>query len=323
MDYASPSAQFTYDVSNNPFFKKDAQNYINSLSIMQLNTLGNVSLLDIHLSRGNVIEPHIHQNASELVYCISGALVVSLINPFTKELRNFPIQPGQVANVPQGWWHYEIATVDNTHVLAIFDAPIPEFIGGSDLLRLTPASVFAHTYCLNEAQVKATFAPITQTVFIGPPADCNKHQVQSQSAPSHHHAHPTYSNPRHAGQAYAIPTHANQVQANQAYAISAHANQVQANQAFASPAHANQVQANQPYAISAHANQVQANQAFASPAHANQVQANQAFASPAHANQSHANQAFASPAHANQVQANQAYVDPACFRKSFCHQYRQ
>lgn len=181
MDYASPTAQFSYDVSKNNFFTKDSRNLINALSIKQLNTLGNTSLLDIYLSTGNVIEPHIHQNASELVYCISGAAVVSLINPFTKELRNFPIQPGQVANVPQGWWHYEIATADDTHLLAIFDAPIPEFIPGSDLLRLTPANVFAHTYCLDEAAVKATLAPITDTVVIGPPANCNKNQSREQA----------------------------------------------------------------------------------------------------------------------------------------------
>ncbi|WP_019424490.1 cupin domain-containing protein [Paenibacillus sp. OSY-SE] len=193
MDYSSPSAQFTYDLSNNQFFKKDDRNLINFLSINQINTLGNVSLLDIYLSTGNVIEPHTHQNASELVYCISGAAVVSLINPFTKELRNFPIQPGQVANVPQGWWHYEVASVDNTHLLAIFDAPVPEFIGGSDLLRLTPASVFAHTYCLDEAKVKDTLAPITKTVVIGPPSDCKMNQVRSKMAPAQH-ANPTYSN---------------------------------------------------------------------------------------------------------------------------------
>lgn len=192
LDYTSPSIQFTYDLSNNPFFKKDSLNYINTLSIHQLNTLGNVSLLDIFLSTGNVIEPHTHQNATELVYCISGAAVVSLINPFTKELLNFPIQPGQVANVPQGWWHYEIASVDNTHLLAIFDAPIPEFIGGSDLLRLTPASVFAHTYCLNEALVKETLAPITDTVFIGPPNSCQSNQVQS--AQSNASANMPYTN---------------------------------------------------------------------------------------------------------------------------------
>ncbi len=172
MDYTSPNTEFTYDVNQNLLFKKDERNYIHSLSIQQLNTLGNTSLLDIFLSTGNVVEPHIHQNATELVYCISGAAVVSLINPFTNELLNFPITPGQVANVPQGWWHYEIATVDDTHLLAIFDAPVPEAIFGSDILRLTPPSVLAHTYCLDEAQVQATLAPIQKTVFIGPPADC-------------------------------------------------------------------------------------------------------------------------------------------------------
>lgn len=174
MDYTSPSTQFFFDVNTSLFFKKNNQNYINVLSINQLNTLGNVSLLDIYLSAGNVVEPHIHQNASELVYCVSGAAVVSLVNTFTKKLLNFPIKPGQVANVPQGWWHYEIAMEDNTHLIAIFDAPIPEFIGGSDLLRLTPPEVFAQAYCLDAAKVKETFAPITDTVFIGPPNSCNK-----------------------------------------------------------------------------------------------------------------------------------------------------
>lgn len=172
MDFTSPSVQFSYDLKNNSLFKKDDRNFINALSVMQLNTLGNVSLLDIYLSRSNVVEPHIHQNASELVYLISGSAIISLVNPFTKKLINLPVTPGQVANVPQGWWHYEIATSDDTHILAIFDAPVPEFIAGSDLLRLTPAEILAHTYCLNEAQVQATLAPITDTVVIGPPSSC-------------------------------------------------------------------------------------------------------------------------------------------------------
>jgi quercetin dioxygenase-like cupin family protein len=174
MDYTSPNTQFAYDLSNNLFYKKDNQNYLNALTVQQLNTLGNNSLLDIYLSTGGAVEPHIHQNASELVYCISGAAVVSLVNPFTKVLLNFLIKPGQVANVPQGWWHYEIATVDNTHLLAIFDAPMIDTIFGSDIFRLTPANVLAHTYCLDEATVKQAFAPITKTVILGPPNDCNK-----------------------------------------------------------------------------------------------------------------------------------------------------
>lgn len=172
LDFTSPSVAFSYDVNNSLLYKKDDRNYVNILSRKQLNTLGNTSLLDIFLSTGNVIEPHYHQNASELVYCVAGAAVVSIINPFTNQLHHYPITPGLVANVPQGWWHYEIATVDNTHLLAIFDAPIPEVIFGSDILRLTPADILAHTYCLDEAMVKETLAPITGQVFIGPPAGC-------------------------------------------------------------------------------------------------------------------------------------------------------
>ncbi|MDY8021747.1 cupin domain-containing protein [Paenibacillus polymyxa] len=174
MDYTSPTVQFTYDLRDNVLFQKDAQNSINELSIQQLNTLANVSLLDIRLSTANVVEPHYHQNATELVYCISGAVTVSLINPFTRELRHFPITPGQVANVPQGWWHYLVATMDNTHLLTIFDAPTPEFILGSDILQLTPNNILAHTYCLDENKVQEALAPIKKPVIIGPPSDCKQ-----------------------------------------------------------------------------------------------------------------------------------------------------
>ena len=174
IDYTSPTTQFTFDVNDSLNFKKDNQNFINVLGINQLNTLENVSLLDIFLSAGNVIEPHYHQHAAELVYCISGACTVSFLNPFTKEIQNYPITPGQVANVPQGWWHYIVATADNTHFLGIFDAPTPEVILGSDLLKLTPPNIMAHTYCMDESQWKKAIAPVKPSTFIGPPKDCNK-----------------------------------------------------------------------------------------------------------------------------------------------------
>ncbi len=177
MDYTSPSTQYTFDVNKSPLFKKDNQNLINVLGVQQLNTLENVSLLDIFLSANNVIEPHYHQNAAQLVYCISGAATVSIFNPFTKQLLDFSITPGQVANVPQGWWHYEVATVDHTHLLAIFDAPTPEVILGSDLLTFTPANIMAHTYCLNENQWKKVTAPVKPSTYIGPYKDCNRQKI--------------------------------------------------------------------------------------------------------------------------------------------------
>ncbi|MCM3715852.1 cupin domain-containing protein [Alkalihalobacillus oceani] len=183
MDYTSPSTEFAFDVNQSNLMHKDSQNYINILSTNQLNTLENVSLLDIFLSTNNVIEPHYHQNAAELVYCISGAATVSLLNPFTKEFLHYPITPGQVANVPQAWWHYEVATADNTHLLAIFDAPIPEVILGSDLLKLTPANIMAHTYCMDENEWTQTTAPVQPSTFIGPTTDCTRNA--DRTAPAH------------------------------------------------------------------------------------------------------------------------------------------
>ena len=192
IDYASPSTHFFFDVNKSRFKTKNNQNYINVLGKQQLNTLENVSLLDIFLSRNNVVEPHYHQNAAELVYCISGSATVSLLNPYTNHIENFPITPGQVANVPQGWWHYEVATADQTHLLAIFDAPTPEVILGSDILKLTPANIMAHTYCMDENQWKKAIAPIQPSTFIGPPSNCNRN-YESKGSPSP--SYPTqYSN---------------------------------------------------------------------------------------------------------------------------------
>jgi quercetin dioxygenase-like cupin family protein len=174
VDYTSPTTRYTFDVNTSPLFRKDNKNYINVLGINQLNTLENVSLLDIFLSANHVVEPHYHQNAAELVYCISGAATVSMLNPYTKQFLHYPITPGQVANVPQGWWHYEVATVDNTHLLAIFDAPTPEVILGSDILKFTPAIIMSHTYCLDENVWKQAIAPVKPSTYIGPYKDCNR-----------------------------------------------------------------------------------------------------------------------------------------------------
>lgn len=193
LDYTSPSTQFTFDVNKSPLFRKDNNNFINVLGVQQLNTLDQVSLLDIFLSANNVVEPHYHQNAAELVYCICGAATVSILNPFTKQLLDFPITPGQVANIPQGWWHYEVATVDNTHLLAIFNAPTPEVILGSDLLKFTPANIMSHTYCIDENLWKQAVASVKPSTYIGPYTDCNK--ITEQTPP--HYVNPQYQWPQY------------------------------------------------------------------------------------------------------------------------------
>jgi len=139
-----------------------------------------------------VIEPHYHQNAGELIYCIAGAAIVSILNPFTKKLQNYPIKPG--------WWHYEVATEDDTHLLAIFDAPTPEVILGSDILRFTPSNIMAHTYCLDENLWKKAIAPVVPSTYIGPSKDCNRVKSASDKPKDSNHCkhkyqYPQYTNP--------------------------------------------------------------------------------------------------------------------------------
>lgn len=164
---AKADAQFFFDLNKSPLFIKNPKNLINVAGQKQLNTLHNVSLLDIFLSRGNIIEPHYHQNATELIYCISGSVTVSILNPLSKQIMNFTLTPGQIVNIPQGWWHYIVTLQDHTHLLAIFDAPNPEVILGSDILKFTPASIIAQTYGVEENLWKQAVTPIQPSTFIG------------------------------------------------------------------------------------------------------------------------------------------------------------
>ena len=167
-DYESSDAQFTFDVNTNPLFRKDTENYINKLSVDQLNTLNDLSMLDIFLGKDSIIEPHYHPNASELTYCISGSAIISIMNPFTKVFHHYAITPGQVVNIPQGWWHYQIAYSPNTHLQGIFNTGNPEVILGSDILTATPADVFAYSYGLDVNEWKAVTDNIKPSTLIGP-----------------------------------------------------------------------------------------------------------------------------------------------------------
>ncbi|WP_082684293.1 cupin domain-containing protein [Lentibacillus amyloliquefaciens] len=197
MDYTNPNLHYSYDMEQSRFFTKNQHNYVNVLGKEQMQTMGNVFLLDVFLSSGNIVEPHYHLNASELIYCITGETIVSMINPSTNELNNIRIQPQQVVTIPQGWWHYFAANKDNTHVLTIYDISELNTVWGSDVLRLTPPQVFAHTYCLDKEQIQQALQPIRDTVIIGPPADCNQRRgsysnKQAYYQPYYHPSVPYY-----------------------------------------------------------------------------------------------------------------------------------
>ncbi|PID24524.1 cupin domain-containing protein [Sporosarcina sp. P7] len=171
MKMISNNPHYAADLNISPFFKKNEKNFINILSSKQLNTLDDLSMLDIFLSKDHIIEPHYHPNASELTYCVSGSATISIMNIDTKLFQHYTITAGQVVNIPQGWWHYQIAHTDDTHLQGIFNANTPEVVLGSDILTATPTDVFAYSYGINEQQWATAVNDISPTQLIGPPTE--------------------------------------------------------------------------------------------------------------------------------------------------------
>ncbi|TVX92413.1 cupin domain-containing protein [Paenibacillus agilis] len=179
---SSPSLNLAFDLRTAPFYQKNAQNFILQQFAKQLPVMQNLGLLDIYLSKGNSVEAHWHPNAAELVYVIQGEAVVSVLNPFTLQVLTYRVKSPQTVYIPMGWWHWEIALTDQTHLLAIFDNSAAQTVFGSDVLRKTPPEVFQIIYGVNAAQLAEVLKPINQTVIIGPP-DPNHTQWQT-GAPS-------------------------------------------------------------------------------------------------------------------------------------------
>lgn len=131
------------------------------------------------------------------------------VKGLTNKLIDLPIKPGQAASIPQGWWHYAVATKDDTHILATHDAPELYTVWGSDILRIMPPQILAQAYCLNEQQVHDTLAPIKDTVIIGPSNDCQKGKESGNQNASYAHPYraedPMQSASPHY---YSQPTHA-------------------------------------------------------------------------------------------------------------------
>lgn len=174
MDFSKDDVQYKANLKDHELARKNDENVMYEMGIEQLNSIGDVSLLDIYLSDGNLIEAHYHQNASEVIYCITGSTRVSMINPDTEELITITIEPAEVVSIPQGWWHYVWATEDDTHLLASFDTPIIQTIFGSQILRIMPKEDLSYMYCLDEETVETALDPIDETYTIAPPSDCTQ-----------------------------------------------------------------------------------------------------------------------------------------------------
>ncbi|WP_081418809.1 cupin domain-containing protein [Paenibacillus sp. Leaf72] len=168
VDLTSPALNLFYDVNCAPLFHKDSCNYLNQLTAHELPVLRSTSFFDAHMTKNHIVEPHWHPNTTELVFVTHGEIVVSILNPFTKQLLTYRVCDHQAVYIPMGWWHWIIACSEHTHFITIFDDRCPQTVFGSDVLRITPKEVFQLAYCVDARQLAHVLSPIQNTTIIGP-----------------------------------------------------------------------------------------------------------------------------------------------------------
>lgn len=98
------------------------------------------------LQPGAVRIPHWHPDAAELDYVLSGNAFIGLAFP-GGEWTEFPLNPGQIAILPQGWFHYIKNTgSDILQMLVIFSNSSPNDIGISEGFQAIPNEVLGLTF---------------------------------------------------------------------------------------------------------------------------------------------------------------------------------
>lgn len=167
-DTSAGTPNLFFELKQNLSAQRD-HSFLYEVTCDQIPMMHNLSLGDLYLTKGHIREPHWHPNADELDYVISGEVSVSILNPFTLKLHNYPLKPGQVAFIPKGWWHWITPLTDQAHLLVNFNDGQIESVEGSDVLRLTPPEVFQQAYGMNARQYAKEVTPITETLKIGPP----------------------------------------------------------------------------------------------------------------------------------------------------------
>ena len=140
---------------------------VQALKVDVVPKLADMTLLRLVVTVGAVREPHWHGNAAEFNYCVRGTAQVGIVAP-SGESWTFTMNDGDVAFIPNNWFHY-IANVgdEELEIVAFFDATAPSRIDLSTMVGFFPPEVLAAS--LDVTPDLFTDLPKDGTVVIAPP----------------------------------------------------------------------------------------------------------------------------------------------------------
>lgn len=113
------------------------------------------------LEPGAVRIPHWHPDAAELDYVLSGKAKIGLGFP-DGEWERFKVEAGQIAVLPQGWFHYIQNVGEETlRMLVIFNNSAPNDIGISQGFQAIPKEVLGITFDVSPERFKGLKKDVT------------------------------------------------------------------------------------------------------------------------------------------------------------------
>lgn len=141
----SASGPFTVNFKNiTP--QASAGGTVSVLSTQFIPSLTDITLFFLQAGPGALREPHWHQNASELNYCVQGRAQINIIAP-DEHRESFVVEPGDVAFIPQNYFHFISSISDDPLVLLVFFSN--NTVGHIDLSQITgffPRSLLAASF---------------------------------------------------------------------------------------------------------------------------------------------------------------------------------
>jgi oxalate decarboxylase len=138
---------------------------VNELTTTEIPHLEGITLFSLHAQPRALREPHWHPNASELNYCVRGRAQIEVITPGGSR-ESFVIEPGDVAFIPQNYFHY-IASISDEPIdfLVFFSNIKPNHIDLSQSFDWFDHGVIAASFGVDQ-QVFAGL-PRRGDVFMG------------------------------------------------------------------------------------------------------------------------------------------------------------